>query len=474
MPTRARPTGRASPPETPAPPAAPRRCARGAAAEAGTEWPGTFRRRAPPAPARSGANRSRRGPSRRPGYGGGRGAPAPPPPPPPPPAPGRAPPPPAPPARPPPRRARGPAPGPRPPPPAPSPPPPRLEPQGGDRASQASVADRHQSRQPGIVGEVGSRSHARAFYGASADLSGSGTLRHCSGVSTARACWSARRMLWLSTSSESAIACSTATCSAERPSESRNDMIRAIGLASGCRAGVGEPEAGVAAALEPEPGGAPAELQVERRLPRTGARVPRGDACELSHETPPHGPGGVRDQGAHRVPDRRVGRGRGDEDERAIVARAVAVDVRPDHRGERRTRREPADGAELEGAGDREGHGGEEGMAPLEIARRPFPHVRVGGGGGRGESVGRGAARERRLITSAGERVRQAQRRASRRTRADPEGDLPRVRLEIGTDDEHLPELWVHPRSSDAERAGGGDDGVHRHVHRAGAFVGEP
>src|SRR5256885_1317373 len=123
-----------------------------------------------------------------------------------------------------------------------------LEPQGRDRASQASVADRHQSRQPGIVGEVGSRSHARAFYGASADLSGSGTLRHCSGVSTARACWSARRMLWLSTSSESAIACSTATCSAERPSESRNDMIRAIGLASGCRAGVGEPESGVAAA----------------------------------------------------------------------------------------------------------------------------------------------------------------------------------------------------------------------------------
>src|SRR5207249_2990206 len=102
--------------------------------------------------------------------------------------------------------------------------------------------------QPGIVGEVGSRSHARAFYGASADLSGSGTLRHCSGVSTARACWSARRMLWLSTSSESAIACSTATCSAERPSESRNDMIRAIGLASACRAGAGEPESGVAAA----------------------------------------------------------------------------------------------------------------------------------------------------------------------------------------------------------------------------------
>src|SRR2546426_5944591 len=44
-------------------------------------------------------------------------------------------------------------------------------------------------------------------------------------------------------------------------------------------------------ALEPEPGGAPAELQVERRLPGTGARVPRGDACELAHETPPHGPG---------------------------------------------------------------------------------------------------------------------------------------------------------------------------------------
>src|SRR3989454_8711737 len=65
MPTRACPTGRASPPETPAPPAAPRRCARGAAAEAGTEWPGTFRRRAPPAPARSGPNRSRRGPPRR-------------------------------------------------------------------------------------------------------------------------------------------------------------------------------------------------------------------------------------------------------------------------------------------------------------------------------------------------------------------------------------------------------------------------
>src|SRR2546426_5736770 len=38
-------------------------------------------------------------------------------------------------------------------------------------------------------------------------------------------------------------------------------------------------------ALEPEPGGAPAELQVERRLPGTGARVPRGDACELAHET---------------------------------------------------------------------------------------------------------------------------------------------------------------------------------------------
>src|SRR5438132_1615236 len=248
MPTRARPTGRASPPETPAPPAAPRRCARGAAAEAGTEWPGTFRRRAPPAPARSGPNRSRRGPPRRPGYGGRRASHAPVP-----------------------RRRRPLAPRGPTPPRAPRPPPrprvergPRtrvvsaqyeldpspslLEPQGRDRASQASVADRHQSRQPGIVGEVGSRSHARALYGASADLSGSGTLRHCSGVSTARACWSARRMLWLSTSSESAIACSTATCSAERPSESRNDMIRAIGLASGCRAGVGEPESGVAAA----------------------------------------------------------------------------------------------------------------------------------------------------------------------------------------------------------------------------------
>src|SRR2546422_9217076 len=123
-----------------------------------------------------------------------------------------------------------------------------LEPQDRDRASQAAVADRHQSRQPGIVGEVGSRSHARVLYGASGDLSGSGTLRHCSGVSTARARWSARRMLWLSTSSESAIACSAATCSAERPSESRNDMIRAIGLASGCRAGAGEPESSVAAA----------------------------------------------------------------------------------------------------------------------------------------------------------------------------------------------------------------------------------
>src|SRR2546430_2136915 len=55
-----------------------------------------------------------------------------------------------------------------------------------DRSSQAAVADRHQSRQPGIVGEVGSRSHARVLYGASEDLSGSGTLRHCSGVSTAR------------------------------------------------------------------------------------------------------------------------------------------------------------------------------------------------------------------------------------------------------------------------------------------------
>src|SRR5437667_4989278 len=31
----------------------------------------------------------------------------------------------------------------------------------------------------------------------------SATLRHCSGVSTARARWSARRMLWLRTSSES-------------------------------------------------------------------------------------------------------------------------------------------------------------------------------------------------------------------------------------------------------------------------------
>src|SRR2546426_4048778 len=38
-------------------------------------------------------------------------------------------------------------------------------------------------------------------------------------------------------------------------------------------------------------------------------------------------------------------------------------------------------------------------------------------------------------------RSRQTQRRASRRTRANPEGDLPRVRLEIGTDDEHLAEL---------------------------------
>src|SRR3989449_5893788 len=131
------------------------------------------------------------------------------------------------------------------------------------------------------------------------------------------------------------------------------------------------------------------------------------------------------------------------------------------------------DGAEFEGAGNREGHGGKEGMAPLEIARRPFPHVRVGRGGGRGKSVGRGAARERRLIPGAGEGVRQAQRRAPRRTRAEAEGGLPGVRLEIGTDDEHLPELRVHPRSSDAERAGGGDDGVHRHVHRAGAFVGE-
>src|SRR5947209_6378097 len=206
MPTRARPTGRASPPETPAPLAAARRCARGAAAEAGTEWPGTSRRRAPPAPARSGANRSRRRPPPRPGYGGQSPTPStitrplragPP---------GgqrlvqrrlgrrivrervdREP------TLPHPREERGPGtrvvsaqyeldPSPS-----------LLEPQGRDRASQASVADRHQSRQPGIVGEVGSRSHARALYGASADLSGSGTLRHCSGVSTARACWRDRK-----------------------------------------------------------------------------------------------------------------------------------------------------------------------------------------------------------------------------------------------------------------------------------------
>src|SRR5207244_13080637 len=61
-------------------------------------------------------------------------------------------------------------------------------------------------------------------------------------------------------------------------------------------------------AVEPEPVGPPVDLQIERGLPRTRARVARGDLAELRGETTLDRRRGSREQRAHRAGDRSLRR----------------------------------------------------------------------------------------------------------------------------------------------------------------------
>ena len=198
-------------------------------------------------------------------------------------------------------------------------------------------------------------------------------------------------------------------------------------------------------AVEPEPVWSPVELQVERWLPGAGARVARGDLAELAGEAALDGGRGTREQRAHGARDGGIRGDGGIEHEGAVVARAVAVDVGPDHRRVRRAGRQAADSGDLDRPGDRIRDGAQQGVAPLEAARGPLADVGIAGGARGGEPLRGGARSERRLVLRACVRIGQLERHAARGEAAEPQRQLFRVRLEIGPDHEHLAERGMQP-----------------------------
>src|SRR5207244_7902575 len=91
----------------------------------------------------------------------------------------------------------------------------------------------------------------------------------------------------------------------------------------------------------------------------------------------PHGRRCRGQERAHPGRDGGVGRRRRVEDERPIIARAVPVDVGADERCEWDPRGEPAEGGHLERSTHWICDGGEQGVPPLERARRPLACVGV-------------------------------------------------------------------------------------------------
>src|SRR5439155_6199308 len=198
--------------------------------------------------------------------------------------------------------------------------------------------------------------------------------------------------------------------------------------------------------VEPEPGWSPVELQIERGLPRPGAGVARGDPAQLAAQTAADGGRRRPKQRLHAVRDRGVRRQPGIEDEGAIVLGAVPVDVGPDDGREWGSRGEAADRAEVERPRDGKRGGPNERVTPLETAPAPLARVRVTAGCRRGEPGRSRAAREGRLVTGARERVPEAERRAPRGRPGNGEGELLRVRLEIGAHEQNAAELGMEAR----------------------------
>ena len=126
------------------------------------------------------------------------------------------------------------------------------------------------------------------------------------------------------------------------------------------------------ATIEIKRGWPPVELQIKAWLPRTIARITRRERAELCGEA------GLcrivlrREQLRHAGCDCGVGGGGRIEDERAIVARAVAVDIRTHEWSERRAGGESRNRCDLETRGQRMRDGEDDVVLAAECARRPF------------------------------------------------------------------------------------------------------
>ncbi len=208
---------------------------------------------------------------------------------------------------------------------------------------------------------------------------------------------------------------------------------------------VHEPHENLQSAAEGRPELRPkVELEVERRVPRRATAVAAGHAVHLVQQALTRGPGRHVEQALHAVGQRGVGSRDRAEHERAVVARAVTVDVAA-HAGRVRLARLHA-----QDAGDVEPRPGEPrhrpiyAMAPLEVAGGRANDVRVAAGAHRPEAALGIAARERGLVGGAGEGVREAPDQLPERVAAEVGGDLRGVGRERRGDLKDVAVLGMH------------------------------
>ena len=162
-----------------------------------------------------------------------------------------------------------------------------------------------------------------------------------------------------------------------------------------------------------------------------------------------------------------VSRRAGAEDERAIVAHAIAVDVAAHHRRVRRARHEPRDRRELHALRERIARREQDRVPPLVVARRPVEDVRIARGRRRREALRGRAAGERRLVARARVRVRRLEGEAAHRHAVHAERDLLVVGLQIRPDLDHVPERRHGARLREVDGAGAGHDASSRARRRA-------